>query len=109
MGISPRRAGSAICAGQGGEINREILRAEGGGLTHLRYAANLIYAQLKRYLVFIEGSGIVVLERRGSQIEGSKTTERGRAALKLMEELSFVPFWINIWPAPRNHCKKEKE
>jgi len=79
MGIGVRRSDV--------EITREILCTEGEGLTRLRYAANLSYPQLMRYLVSLEGSGIVVLERRGSQIAGFKTTERGRAVLKLLEEL----------------------
>ena len=79
MGIGVRRSDV--------EIIREILSTDGGGLTHLRNAANLSYAQLNRYLVFLETSGIIILERRGSQIAGFKTTKRGRSTLKLLEQL----------------------
>ena len=69
------------------EIIRQILRTDGGGLAHLRNAAYLSSTQVIRYLEFLERSGVVVLERRGSQIAGFKTTELGRAVLKLLEEL----------------------
>ena len=79
MGIGVRRSDV--------EIIREILRTDGGALSDLRYAVSLSYAQVKRYVVSLERSGNIVLEHRGSRIAGFKTTERGRAALKLLEEL----------------------
>ena len=82
MGIGVRRSDV--------EIIREILSTNGAGITHLRYSANLSHKQLKRYLVFLERSGIIVLERQGSQIAGFTTTDKGRAALNLLEDLISV-------------------
>ena len=79
MGIGVRRSDV--------EIIREILSAEDSGLTHVRYSVNLNYKQLTRYLVFLEESGIIVLERRGSQVAGFKKTKRGKVELKLLDEL----------------------
>ena len=82
MGIGVRRSDV--------EIIREILSTSGGGITQLRYSANLNYKQLVRYLVFLERSGNIVLERQDSQIAGFTTTEKGRAALNLLEHLLSV-------------------
>ena len=76
------------------EIIRQILRTDGGGLAHLRNAAYLSSTQVIRYLEFLERSGVVVLERRGPQIAGFKPTEKGRTALKLMEELNLLVGWL---------------
>ena len=69
------------------EIVRDILRADRGGPTQLRYNANLSYPQFQRYLAFLERSNLVETDRQGPQVVNVKVTDKGRRVLRLLDGL----------------------
>ena len=79
MGVGVRRSDV--------EIIRDILRMENGGIAPVRYTANLSYIQLKRYLAFLEETGLIILVRQGPQITGFTITLKGRRTLDLLDTL----------------------
>ena len=69
------------------EIIRDVLRIEQGGITHVRFRANLSYVQIQKYLAFMEQLELVELERRDTQVIKFQVTDKGRKILHLLQIL----------------------
>jgi predicted transcriptional regulator len=69
------------------EIIRDILRMDEGGTTSLRYSVNLSHSQMQKYLLFLERSGLIELDRQGTRTLSFRVTKKGRLALTRVEEL----------------------
>ncbi len=69
------------------EIIRDILRMNSGRTTLLRHSVNLSYAQMQKYLDFMEKSGLITLERQGPRISIFQVTEKGERALNQMNQV----------------------
>jgi predicted transcriptional regulator len=69
------------------EIIRDILRTDESGTTSLRYSVNLSHSQMQKYLLFLEKSSLIELDRQGSRTLSFRVTEKGRLALQRVEEL----------------------
>lgn len=63
------------------EIVRDILGMNSGRTTLLRHSVNLSHAQMRKYLDFLERSGLITLERQGSRTLVFHVTAKGQAAL----------------------------
>jgi len=69
------------------EIIRDILGMNSGRITSLRHSVNLSYAQMRKYLDFLERSNLITLERQGSRTSVFQVTEKGQLALSQMNHL----------------------
>ena len=69
------------------EIIRDILRVGEGRTTSLRYTVNLSHSQMLKYLLFLERSDLIELDRQGARTLSFRITEKGRLALERVEEL----------------------
>jgi len=69
------------------EIIRDILGMNSGRTTSLRHSVNLSHAQMRKYLDFLERSGLITLERQGSRTSVFQVTEKGEAALDQINQL----------------------
>lgn len=72
------------------EIIRDILRMGVGKTTALRYTVNLSHAQMQKYLAFLEGAGLIALEKQGGRVLTFQTTDKGWLALDYLERLFEV-------------------
>ena len=69
------------------DIVQEILKMASGTTAHLRSNANLSHSQMMRYLRFLEGSGLVHLDRNGNRTLHFQVTAKGRQVLNELELL----------------------
>lgn len=72
------------------EILCEILQAANGGITtkvKIMYKANLSYAQLKEYLIYLTEHGLLRYDLEGHAF---KTTEKGLRFLKAYDQMIYA-------------------
>jgi predicted transcriptional regulator len=68
------------------EIIRDILRTGSGRITSLRHNVNMGHSQMQKYLSFLEGSGLIQLERTQRRVN-FEVTEKGRRVQELIEQI----------------------
>ena len=85
------------------EIIRDILRMGEGRTTSLRHTVNLSHSQMQKYLSFLERSGLIELGRQGSRTLSFQVTEKGRLALRRVEEL-FNLIGLESWSETQEQC-----
>jgi predicted transcriptional regulator len=58
-----------------------------GRTTLLRHSVNLSHAQMRKYLNYLENSGLITLERQGLRTSVFQVTEKGEEALVQINHL----------------------
>lgn len=70
------------------DIIRDILAIGMGTTGELRLAVNLSHVQMQKYLAFLEGAGLVTLDRSEGLGASFAVTGKGGQVLQLLQQLT---------------------
>ncbi len=70
------------------DIIQDILSAGMGRTGELRDSVNLSHTQLQKYLAFLEGAGLITLDRAEARSASFAVTSKGKLVLQLLERLA---------------------
>ena len=89
------------------QIIQDILRMDRGGAAQLRLTANLSYAQLQKYLAFLEHLDLIALDRNSTRTITFMVTDKGQRVLELLDTL-FAALGLNTDFDLEEHAVKSR-